>query len=240
MGSISSGVREILYILLKSKETFSKKYFRLAFRSQLIRRSVCFFHDLKFKVPKLKNNNFNYSSLKNNGYLVEKFSISEAFMNELKSLNYIEDVSGKLFKNYSDVIDFKGKRSHVRYVRQKPHLSSKLTKQFSESPKIREVVESYLGPDAMLMDSMAWISIGNALDKNNFEFGFHMDQPAWKWLNVFIYLSDVDEENGAHSCIKSTHKNRHLLSFIERRLDYNRAIKLYGKDRIQIFISYTA
>lgn len=234
MNSISSGIAEIGYIFFKSKESLSKKIFRFFFRVQFCRNIVRYIHDNKFKVPKSKKGSPD-SLLKKNGYLVQHFNLSNSFLDQIKELTYIEDISKKTFKNYDDVVKFKGKRSHVRYTCKKPHTKSKLVDEFSQSPEIRKIVESYLGKDAILMDSMSWVSIGQALKKNNFEFGFHMDQPAWKWLNVFIYLTDVEKENGAHSCIKSTHKNRHLLSFIERRLDYNRAIKLYGKDRIQIF-----
>ena len=77
--------------------------------------------------------------------------------------------------------------------------------------------------------------MSEVLDSNNFEFGFHMDISNWKWLNVFINLSEVLIENGPHSCIEKTHEKRHFSSFLERRLGYNRAISIYGESRIKIF-----
>ena len=47
---------------------------------------------------------------------------------------------------------------------------------------------------------------------------FHFDLDEFKWLKVFIYLNDVNNDNGPHTYIPKSHlpgaKNKHLINYI--------------------------
>ena len=234
MAIFNQGIREITFELFKSKQSFKRRVFRILFRFQFIRNFMRNHHDNKFKVPKILTNN-DHLKLKESGFLVKELNFSQSFMNEIKGLQFTEDVSKKVFKNFDEVLNFKGTRAHARYVSKSCHTLSNEVLMLSQRPEIMDIVNSYLGPKAELRESISWISISNVLSEKNFEFGFHMDIASWKWLNVFIYLSDVNELNGAHSCIEGTHEIRHFGSFLDRRLDMDRAINLYGPNRIKVF-----
>ncbi len=234
MAILNPGIREIAYELFKSNKPLKRRIFRILFRFQYIRNYMRARHDNKFEVPKLLIN-IDHAKLKESGYLVKELDISQNLMNEIKELEYTEDVSKKVFKNFDEVINYNGKRAHARYVSNSCHKMSDEVFKLSQSSEIMDIVHSYLGPKAELKDSVSWISISNVLSEKNFEFGFHMDIASWKWLNVFIYLSDVKELNGAHSCIEGTHEKRHIGSFLDRRLNMEKAIKLYIPDRFKVF-----
>lgn len=234
MAILNHGIREIAFELFKSKQPLKRRIFRILFRFQSIRNFMRNRHDNKFNVPKVLTNN-DHVKLKESGFLVKELNISQNLMNEIKGLQFTEDVSNKVFNNFDEVLNFKGTRAHARYVSSGCHKLSNEVLMLSQSPEIMDIVNSYLGPKAELKVSVSWISIANVLSEKNFEFGFHMDIASWKWLNVFIYLSDVKELNGAHSCIEGTHETRHFGSFLDRRLDMEKATKVYGSNRIKVF-----
>lgn len=234
MAIFSQGIREIAFEIFKSKLPFKRRFFRILFRFQSIRNFMRNRHDNQYKVPKYLINS-DHLKLKKSGFIVKKLDISQNFMDEIKGLQFIEDVSKKVFKDFDEVLNYKGTRAHARYVSNSCHKTSNEVLMLSQSPEIMDIVHSYLGPKAELKDSVSWISISNVLSEKNFEFGFHMDIASWKWLNVFIYLSDVNELNGAHSCIEGTHEKRHFGSFLDRRLNMDKAIKLYDSNRFNVF-----
>lgn len=234
MATFNQGIREIAFELFKSKQPLKRRVFRILFRFQSVRNFMRNRHDNIFQVSKVLTNN-DHVKLKESGFLVKEFNISQRFMDEVKGLQFTEGVSKKVFKNFDEVLNFKGPRAHARYVSNSCHTLSNEVLMLSKSPEIMDIVNSYLGPKAELKDSISWISISNVLSEKNFEFGFHMDIASWKWINVFIYLSDVSELNGAHSCIERTHEIRHFGSFLDRRLDMDKATILYGPTRIKVF-----
>ena len=234
MATFNQGIREIAFELFKSNQPLKRRVFRILFRFQYVRNFMRNLHDNKYQVPKVLTNK-EHITLKESGYFVKELDISQSFMDEIKALQFTEDVSNKVFNNFDEVLNFKGTRSHARYVSNSCHTLSNEVLMLSQSPEIMDIVNSYLGPKAELKDSISWVSISNVLSEKNFEFGFHMDIASWKWLNVFIYLGDVNELNGAHSCIERTHEIRHFESFLDRRLDMDKAINLYGPTRIKVF-----
>lgn len=234
MAIFSQGIREIAFELFKSRLPLKRRVFRIVFRFQSVRNFMRNLHDVRFKVPKLLINK-DHIKLKESGYLVKQLDISQSLMKQIKGLQFTEDVSKRVFNDFDEVITYSGNRAHARYVANSCHKYSDEVLKLSQSHEIMDIVNSYLGPSAELKDSVSWISMSNVLSEKNFEFGFHMDIASWKWLNVFIYLSDVNELNGAHSCIECTHEVRHFESFLDRRLDMDKASKLYDPARIKVF-----
>lgn len=226
---IVEGLREIVYELFFSKLKPKSRIFRLLFRFQSIRKLMRLVHDKKHKVAKIDNDLFN------KGYQILQVNIPEKILEILFSQPFYEDGSNKKFNSLGEVLNYEGKRLHARYTVLNPHKSNIEILSFAYENPAYKVIQSYLGKNVKVQYSVCWVSMPNVLKEDNFEFGFHMDISSRKWVNLFIYLNDVDESNGPHSCISGTHEKRHWSSFLERRLTYSRAIKKYKQEDIKIF-----
>lgn len=102
------------------------------------------------------------------------------------------------------------------------------------------IAQEYLGC-APISDVMGMWWHTNYLDRPDSEaaqyFHFDMDRP--KWLKVFIYLNDVEQENGPHNFVKGSHKMggipfKLLRKGYARQTDHEVAQE-YPKERIKSF-----
>lgn len=230
--SITSGLREILYELLKSDLPLRRRLFRVFWRIQTVRKLVRAYRD--------KQNNAFYTpggegaEIWTDGYKISE--IKPAVLRALKidKMGYVEDGDDVIYHGLDAVLQHKSPVTGI-YRNIKPHLSNPKLLEFANSDSIRAIVEDYLGSKAKLVDSASWITRPSELTRSHFEFGFHRDIPDWKWLNVFIYLSDVSADEGPHGCVTGTHTRSHFTSFLERRCDDERLRKLYGSDSLNFF-----
>jgi hypothetical protein len=83
-------------------------------------------------------------------------------------------------------------------------------------PVLINIARDYLGSEPVFdMPNMWWST--SFLDKASSEAAqlYHFDMDRIKWLKIFIYLNDVNDENGPHSYIRGSHvaggKPNHLL-----------------------------
>ncbi len=68
---------------------------------------------------------------------------------------------------------------------------------------------------------------------------YHFDMPHAKFLKIFVYLTDVDEEQGPHVVVRNTHR-RKLRAFLEdRRFSDEEVLAHYSADRIVTFAGAT-
>lgn len=80
------------------------------------------------------------------------------------------------------------------------------------------IVQEYLGcqPVADVL-SMWWHTDFNEHPDSEAAQLFHFDMDRFKWLKVFIYLTDVGPDNGPHSFVRGTHKSGAIPFDILRR-----------------------
>ena len=75
------------------------------------------------------------------------------------------------------------------------------------SEKMLEIVRGYLGIDSFyLANIQLWYSFKSEAPNNESAQYFHFDFTALRWLKVFIYLNDVNTENGPHIAVMGSHK----------------------------------
>jgi hypothetical protein len=74
-------------------------------------------------------------------------------------------------------------------------------------PSLLALVKGYLGCEPLAdVLSMWWhTAFHNHPDSNAAQF-FHFDMDRFKWLKVFIYLTDVGPENGPHAFVRGSHR----------------------------------
>ena len=230
--SIISGFREVLYELLKSDLPLRRRLFRVVWRIQTVRKVVRAYRD--------KQNNASYTSggqaadIWTNGFKISEIEPAVLRALDIDQMAYVEDGDDFIYHGLDAVLQHKRPTTGI-YRNIKPHLSNPKLLKFAHSGLIRMIVEDYLGSTAKLVDSASWVTRPSDLTSSHFEFGFHRDIPDWKWLNVFIYLSDVSADKGPHGCVIGTHTRSHFTSFLERRCDDERLRKLYGSDSIRFF-----
>jgi hypothetical protein len=91
-----------------------------------------------------------------------------------------------------------------------------IARRVANDPTILQIVSSYLGCRPTIDDIVAWWSLpGRQIAKE--EQFFHRDRDAVKFVKLFVYLSDVDESEGAHVFVPGSHNEEALL---ERRRRY--------------------
>jgi len=81
--------------------------------------------------------------------------------------------------------------------------------ELGNSEKIISLVSAYLGCKPTITSMAAWWTKagGNAPDKF-YDDMFHRDADDYKFIKLFVYLNDVQAENGAHCFVKGSHLSK--------------------------------
>ena len=87
--------------------------------------------------------------------------------------------------------------------------------QLANDPKIQEIADRYIGQPAKYTGaSLFWTFPirGTSQDSDQQKFShFHYDLDDFASLRFCFYLTDVDEENGPHLCIRGSHLKKSIL-----------------------------
>ncbi len=98
-------------------------------------------------------------------------------------------------------------------------------------PLVLSVVSNYLGCLPTIDDINAWWSLpGRPAPKE--EQYFHRDNDAVRFVKLFIYLSDVTTDEGAHVFVSGSHRDNQLLEK-RRRYQDEEVRTVFGHNRIQ-------
>jgi len=98
-------------------------------------------------------------------------------------------------------------------------LSNPMVCQIVNDPVIAGVVRCYLRTAIQLRHVSLWHSYPavNSQPESELAQLFHFDLDEFRWLKLFIFLNDVDSENGPHVYIPGTHKPMSKASDLLRR-----------------------
>ena len=100
-------------------------------------------------------------------------------------------------------------------------------------PVVLEVAARYLGCMPTIDDLVAWWSIPGRAAPQEEQF-FHRDNDAIRFIKLFIYLSDVVADEGAHELIQGSHNRSRLLHRRRRYADGEVYSAFDRSDRIVI------
>ena len=96
---------------------------------------------------------------------------------------------------------------------------SQLFSDISVDPVLTKIAQSYLGTSSLKCLRTGWMSVGRSTIQRPLQSAaaqaFHFDYDALRFLKVFIFLSDVDSESGAHQFYEGSHAK---LPFSEKQL----------------------
>ncbi len=100
-----------------------------------------------------------------------------------------------------------------------------------------EIARRYLSSEPVLLGTRVWWSYSylgsDGTTPYVADYGFHYDIDDYKFLKLFFYLNDVDEERGPHVIIEGTHHRKDLFEKRHRRLRDEEAMARYsGRIRV--------
>ena len=113
-------------------------------------------------------------------------------------------------------------------------LKQRLTYLLASSTGVLNVVGRYLETVPILNLPDSWFSFPVDDLKSGSAQNWHVDCDRVKWIKVFVYITDVENENGPHSFISTTHKNWRIKTNNSRFLKESVA-KKFESSEIQIF-----
>lgn len=103
----------------------------------------------------------------------------------------------------------------------------------ANDPRVIGAVGAYLGCQPTIDSIKAWWSLPGHDDAENEQF-YHRDNDSIRFVKLFIYLSDVEEDCGPHIFMRGTHTAN---GCSERRRYQDAQIENhFGSDRVQRFI----
>ena len=183
-------------------------------------------------------------SLYSEGYSIWPERLKISTIKELSDLRY-EFRTWNLIKEQEQTSVFNGRiqESDQQYIKASTNLdlSNRILSHVANDIKLKAVIDSYLGGKSKLRSASLWITRPSKVNKASSEAAqmFHYDLDTFKWLKVFIYLTDVNEESCANCALPGTHipgtKNPKLTAKLYNRIS-DEDLVLFQKEKPKIFI----
>lgn len=101
----------------------------------------------------------------------------------------------------------------------------------ANDPKILSIVEQYLGCKPTISNLQLWWSFPGHQVAEEAE-NFHRDVDDWKFLKLFLYITDVDESSGPHVYVTKSIQSHRWLPI--KRYSDERIVELFGSEDINI------
>ena len=145
------------------------------------------------------------------------------------------------FQNLGDISKIT-KEKKIEHCVIKFKNNSTFLNEIALSKNLINIVSSYLNSENITCKIQCFISnpflSSKEERKKNAQF-FHYDCDYKKFLKIFIYLCDVDDNNGPHVFIENTHKNKKLKHILAERIDDKEVLESYGKNTQKKFLKDT-
>jgi len=154
-----------------------------------------------------------------------------------KTAQFIDDYSkeGMLIDPLDDSAPRPGR---LAYRCSNPHKQCEAIDKLTRDPALVEVARRYLAAEPLLRSSRIFYSYPDLCEGYNPLYGFHYDIDDYKFLKLFFYLCDVDQDHGPHVIIEGTHNHKNWFEKNHRRLTDEQAQGRYG-DRIRVMLGKT-
>jgi hypothetical protein len=119
--------------------------------------------------------------------------------------------------------------THVAHHRSEDILRAPYLLALANDARITAIASEFLGCKPTIGYLAAWWSFNTPLGPQQAEF-FHRDVDDWKFLKFFIYLTDVEDENGPHVYVRQSARSD-LLARIGRFSD-QQVTETFGSDSV--------
>lgn len=223
--------------LVKLHNTFIKNYYSIIENPQLfLMRKLARFEFIRNQVNKLYQNKYKLHHGRKYSYSIFEdinvdlviscleidscylgLNLPNSILRELKEFAYSTKCYGDRDKQfgfyYHDKENFElqaGKQFYIASYLDNNRLCPTLEK-IESDPVILAIAAKFLGtPPVHIGTELLWSFPTPATKTQQLKAGqvFHYDLDDYKFIKFFFYLTDVDLSNGAHVCIRGTHKNK--------------------------------
>lgn len=180
-------------------------------------------------LPKLGYEN----TLKNKGYINFKKVLSnkevENLINKLKPLKCFDPFRLELGSFEFNNIP---KEVHVANYKRSDLVRIPEILKIANDPGILNIAQEFLGATPTISNINCWWSTSNNKDAEQAQF-FHRDVDDYRFCKIFIYLTDVNFDNGPHVFVEDSPASNTLTKI--RRYQDQEIEDEFGKDKIKYF-----
>lgn len=174
---------------------------------------------------------------------IENLGIFKGFHLKEKAINEIlVNIQNKKFStnretNKNFLLSDKKENDGVyicRYLN--PHKDLKIVNDIAYNEILIDVAANYFSTNPIVQSTQIWWTYnncdknGNSINPPGNEFGYHYDVDDFKFLKLFIYLTNVNEKSGPHYFVKKDGKKK-FSEYINRRISDDEVLKRYN-DRV--------
>lgn len=220
-----------------------------AFVNRILDKEICEKNELE-KIDTSSAKDEILTDLLENGYSTDRYVLSEEKVSNLRN-----EILNLKFRSKSETISMIGndivrKSNALAEIpevgvdtywieSQNDLIQCESVRELVMDKQILTTVARYLGCPPILAQISSWISIPTLNTKNNLNVNaqmFHQDKEFTKFIKVFVYLNNVDQENGAHWYIEGSHiddLNKKGIPFSSRISDTD-ILSYYNKDQIKM------
>ena len=104
------------------------------------------------------------------------------------------------------LFDPKDKKSNIYKFNSNDLIQNQWVQKLIMDPVLINIAGTYLGANPIFDFAAMWWSTDSKTKKEDAAQEYHFDLDRPKWLKIFIYLTDVNKDNGPHCYISKTHK----------------------------------
>jgi hypothetical protein len=145
----------------------------------------------------------------------------------------------------TQILDYCAIHKQIRYWN--PHMDCEAVERICRNATLVEIARQYLGAEPILWltllrwsfplsDNRAGFSPTTYKDPTEYYIhAFHYDFIDFKSLTLFVFLTDIDADSGAHIVVEGTHNRKSFKDLNNIYLDEDVAVKRFG-DRIKVII----
>jgi hypothetical protein len=124
------------------------------------------------------------------------------------------------------------KGTHVAHFRPDVVLNAPHALAIANDPAVLEAVQGALGCKPTISYMAAWWSIAGDEEGQHAEL-FHRDYDDWRFIKLFVYLTDVDAGAGPHIYVRGSHRENALMPI--RRYSDAEVESAFGRERFVQF-----
>lgn len=174
------------------------------------------------------------TSLNQEGFAVACEPISPGTCDELFEYLMSQPGTRRTTPEISEYINRNAPLDYIYDFDDKIVLSHESFRKIVFDPFLLKIAQHYLGPAATLHFVSAWWSTAQSSkqDLSHAAQLFHIDLDIIKWVNIFIYLNDVDDQNGPHVYVRKSHKDKPASIFSDRRIADDEILQFYEEEDI--------
>lgn len=169
-----------------------------------------------------------------NGFTVFDYKLSTDKLNSIFS--YIEKLNcyDPYRKNLGNIdINDAPKETHIAHYERAELVKNLDISDIANDSGILAIAQEFIGATPTISNVNAWWSFGGRQQAEEAQL-YHRDVDDWKFCKCFIYLTDVNVDNGPHIYVKGTSASPKLRKI--RRYEDKEIEDTFGKENVMKFV----